>query len=155
MDLTIPIEHIETKLISEFKADESVNWRNQHWQALLSGYKSSPFFQFIEADLEQFYQKSDQKLFDLLFANTLQWCKWLGIKTPISRTSTFELKPEGVIDLRDKFKPSKYPQLFQYQPYYQVFGEKHDFHPNLSIVDLFCQEGRQSLSYLKQVEIGF
>ena len=154
MDLTIPIAHQENRLISQFQSDEATNWRNQHWQALLSAYKSSPFFQYIEADLEQFYQQNHQPLFQLLYENTLQWCKWLGIKTTIHLTTDFEVAPADKLDFRDKFKPSKYPSLFSYEEYYQVFSDKHGFQSNLSILDLFCNEGRQALSYLMQIPAG-
>jgi len=126
----------------------------KHWQALLSAYKSSPFFQYIEADLEQFYQQNHQPLFQLLYENTLQWCKWLGIKTTIHLTTDFEVAPADKLDFRDKFKPSKYPSLFSYEEYYQVFSDKHGFQSNLSILDLFCNEGRQALSYLMQIPAG-
>ena len=34
------------------------------------------------------------------------------------------------------------------RPYYQVFGRKHGFQPDLSIVDLLFNMGNESLLYL-------
>jgi hypothetical protein len=37
-----------------------------------------------------------------------------------------------------------------FKPYTQVFGEKHGFINNLSILDLLFNEGRFALDYLKE-----
>jgi hypothetical protein len=38
----------------------------------------------------------------------------------------------------------------QYEPYTQVFDEKHGFLNNLSILDLLFNEGRHAVDYLKR-----
>ncbi len=155
MDLTIPIIHGKNKLISSVQVDNAANWRNQHWQALLSGYKSSPFFTYFEAELETFYKSSGEKLFDELVSLNSVIVKLLGLKTSYTFTNDFQKEhPDDVLDLRDRFKPSKHPQLFKQPTYYQVFADKHGFKSNLSIIDLLCNEGRNSVSLLKQVELS-
>ncbi len=154
MELSIPVAKQENKLISLIQTDESTPWRVQHLHALLSAYKKSPFFEFVEADIAQFYKLDGKYLFDNLYANTLQWCKWIGIKTPVFLTEHFSKNPSpDIIDYRGMFKPSKNPCLFSYPTYHQVFAELNSFQENLSILDLFCNEGRNSLNYLKQIKL--
>ncbi len=63
------------------------------------------------------------------------------------------MPPESVTDdLREAFTPRtprpEHPDLPPPQPYYQVFGRKHGFQPDLSIVDLLFNMGNESLLYL-------
>jgi hypothetical protein len=41
----------------------------------------------------------------------------------------------------------------QFEPYPQVFEEKHGYINNLSILDLLFNEGRYALDYLKKQEL--
>jgi len=41
----------------------------------------------------------------------------------------------------------------QCEPYTQVFGEKHGFLNNLSVLDLLFNEGRYALDYLKKQQL--
>lgn len=153
LDLMIPIDHSSGKSISQIRFDDGTPWRNKHWQALLSAYKSSPFFEFIEEDLKQFYVSGDNLLFSELLMLQKLICKFLGIKVEFETTTDFVREYSGALDLRDKFKPSRFPQLFQQEPYHQVFSARHGYIPNLSVLDLLCAEGRNSLTYLKSIEI--
>ena len=40
-------------------------------------------------------------------------------------------------------------KILVFEPYTQVFGKKHGFLNNLSILDLLFNEGRHALDYLK------
>lgn len=154
MDLTIPIKKGDERLITDIKIDNSVNWRNQHWQALLSGYKSSPFFEYFEADLIQFYESKGEWLFEELYQLHSQLLKLLSIKNTSSFTTEFYKETEG-IDLRNRLKPSKDPQLFVQPEYYQVFSDKHGFSPNLGVIDLLSNEGKGASNYLKSIKMEF
>ena len=54
-------------------------------------------------------------------------------------------------DLRNLVNGKK--DLTQLEPYTQVFGNKHGFINNLSILDLLFNEGRYAMDYLKQQQL--
>jgi hypothetical protein len=56
-----------------------------------------------------------------------------------------------IIDFRTLVDGKKDPSKFE--PYTQVFKEKHGFVNNLSILDLLFNEGRYALDYLKNQKI--
>ena len=77
----------------------------------------------------------------------------LDIETPTTYTSSFvENELPNTIDLREAIHPKRdWQQLdnqFAAKPYYQVFGEKHPFIENLSIIDLLFNMGNESRLYL-------
>jgi hypothetical protein len=41
----------------------------------------------------------------------------------------------------------------KFKPYVQVFDDKHGFIPNLSILDLICNEGPNALMHLETQEL--
>ncbi len=153
MDLTIPTTKGPDKSINAIRFDNDSPWRNRHWQAILSSYKSTPFFDFIEPELQPFYESSGDNLMTELWGLTRTITKIIGIESPVVKTSYYENDYSNKLDLRASFKPSKSPQLFVQPTYYQIFSDKHGYLPNLSILDLICHEGRNSLEYLKQVEV--
>lgn len=50
-------------------------------------------------------------------------------------------------DMREQIHPKR-PAVMANAPYWQVFGEKFGFVPNLSIMDLLFNEGPESICYL-------
>ena len=49
--LTIPVEKAEGKqAMRDVRISDHGNWRHQHWQALVSSYRQSPFFEFLADD---------------------------------------------------------------------------------------------------------
>ncbi len=55
-----------------------------------------------------------------------------------------------IVDYRDAIRP-KHPlpdPSFVPRPYYQVYGQKFGFQPNLSILDLLFNEGNEAVLYL-------
>ena len=44
---------------------------------------------------------------------------------------------------------------FVAKEYVQVFGDRHGFLPNLSVLDLLFNEGTSALSYLEMLDISF
>jgi hypothetical protein len=64
-------------------------------------------------------------------------------------TSTFEEKPKYKGDLRFLVSAKKKYELSM-EPYVQVFGDRHGFIPNLSILDLLFNLGPNSVDYLNK-----
>jgi hypothetical protein len=73
----------------------------------------------------------------------------LGINLTYSKTEEYVKEtPPALLDFRQLVNGKK--DSSQYEPYTQVFDEKHGFLNNLSILDLLFNEGRHAVDYLKR-----
>ena len=155
LSLTIPVERgvqLESKgkiLMKDIRISDHANWRHVHWNALVSAYNDSPFFEYYADDLRPFYEKKWRFLFDFNMEITHKLCELLNIEPNISLTSSFELTPQGD-DFREVIRPKKpaIDAMFSPKSYYQVYEHKHGFLPNMSVLDLLFNEGNEAILYL-------
>lgn len=153
--LSIPIEktkELKCKM-KDIKIADHGNWQHFHWNAIISAYNSSPFFEYYRDDFAPFYEKKTTYLFDLNEQLQTLICKLLDIDTPTSYTSSFvEQVSADTNDLRETIHPKRdwhaTDKQFVSKPYYQVFAEKRPFIENLSIIDLLFNMGNESRLYL-------
>ena len=148
--LTVPVEKPEaTKALTrDIRISDHGNWRHLHWNALVSAYNMSPFFEYYADDFRPFYEKKYIYLIDYNEALQGIICSLLDIHPEISHTEKYEPLIEN--DFRYAIDP-RHPlpdAAFTPRPYYQVFREKHGFIPNLSIVDLLFNMGPESIFIL-------
>ena len=126
------------------------NWRHLHWQALLSAYGETPFFEFYADDLRPFFEERRWTfLLDFNLDITRTVCSLLDIRPEMSLSRHYIEDPQAV-DLRDAIRP-KHPlpdPEFEPQPYYQVRSARHGFLPNLSVLDLLFNEGPEGIFWL-------
>lgn len=174
--LTIPIERPSGEQASrmamkDIRISDHGNWRHIHWQAIVSAYNDSPFFEYYADDFLPFFQQRYAFLFDFNLELTHTICTLLDIKPNILRTPSFvptasqlasgaTLPPnfaheQGDIntplpDFREVIVPKNAPSdpLFSPRPYYQVFAQRHGFIPNLSIIDLLFNMGNEAPLFL-------
>lgn len=147
--LTIPVEHRKVESHQQEKEVEicyASNWQKQHWKSLCAAYRSSPFFEFYEADLYPFYHKKTTSLFEynLSLLNTIYSLLDQGFSYKIHAFTKSEHT------LKDTLFFAKNKQRQAQNPYTQVFENKHGFIPNLSVLDVLFNLGPGSLSYLKK-----
>ena len=153
--LTIPTNHDISLSMKDIRISDHANWRHVHWNALLSAYGESPFFEYYQDDIRPFYEKKYEFLFDFNMETTEKMIELLDIRPKISITEAYiqskELKEENEIkDFRDAIRP-KNPlpdPEFESKRYYQVYGQKHGFQPNMSILDLLFNEGNEAIFFL-------
>ena len=126
--------------------------RHQHFQALVSAYRRSPYFSYYEERFAVVYRKRHDFLVDLNEELQSLVLELLRADPPVGHTERYaEHVPEGE-DFRHCI--SRKPRLsrpdpdFAPQPYYQVFSERMPFVPNLSIVDLLFCEGPSAAGVL-------
>ena len=153
--LTIPTNHDISLSMKDIRISDHANWRHVHWNALLSAYGESPFFEYYQDDIRPFYEKKYEFLFDFNMETTEKMIELLDIRPKISITEAYiqskELKEEDEIkDFRDAIRPKKPLPDAEFVPmrYYQVYGQKHGFQPNMSILDLLFNEGNEAIFYL-------
>ncbi len=142
--------------IKEIKIDYSKPWISQHKRGLEAAYKSSPFFEYYQDDIFSVIDKKETFLIDLNSKLTELFAELIGIDFNLIYTQSYHTANDGnsILDLRDRIHPkNKQESILQElkieKPYYQVFNSKQGFIPNLSIIDLLCNEGPNSISYLK------
>ena len=155
LSLTIPTNHDISLSMKDIRISDHANWRHVHWNALLSAYGESPFFEYYQDDIRPFYEKKYEFLFDFNMETTEKMIELLDIRPKISITEAYiqskEQKEEGEIkDFRDAIRPKKPLPDAEFVPkrYYQVYGQKHGFLPNMSILDLLFNEGNEAIFYL-------
>ena len=68
------------------------------------------------------------------------------------KSNTFQIAPKEFEDLRFLADAKKKIDFGQ-NKYVQVFGDRHGFIENASIVDLLFNEGTNALSYLNQINL--
>lgn len=129
-------------------------WRRVHWQALVSAYGKSPFFEYYADDLQPFYERKFAFLIDFNEELCRAVCGMLGIGALPERTREYaDAEAMGADDFRDSIHPKRGfggDTDFRAQPYYQVFAERNGFRPNLSVADLLFNEGPEALSVLRR-----
>lgn len=149
--LSVPIVKPDTLkcLTKNIRISDHGNWRHLHWNALVSAYNMSPFFEYYEEDFAPFYEKKYEFLFDFNEELRQLICELLDLHPIISYTEDYQ--PEVANDFRESIRP-KHPgedPTFCPKPYYQVFQDKYGFQPNMSIVDLLFNMGPEGLLVLK------
>lgn len=155
--LSVPVikpESIKAR-IKDIRISDHGNWRHQHWNSIESAYNSTPFFEYYRDDIQPFYEKRHEFLFDFNERLREIICSLLDIEPQIRYTSEYHTNynPDTSLDLRETIHSKKDvisdPDFKPYS-YYQVFLSKYGFLPNLSIIDLLFNMGPESLIVLRK-----
>ncbi len=150
LSLSIPVEKPTTAKgrMKDIRIADHGNWKQLHWNAIVSAYNSTPYFQYYEDDFRPFYLKRFDFLHDFNEELRQLICRLIGIETAVSYTQEYtgNYSPD-YHDLREAIHPKK--EAIEATPrYYQVFAEKNGFIPNLSIIDLLFNMGNESILFL-------
>jgi hypothetical protein len=162
LPLTVPVMKTPgVKMpIREVRIDYSEPWQRSHWRAIEAAYRSSAFFAYYADDFRQFYERKEKFLFDLNEQILRLALDLAGLKMTIAHTAKFEAENLTSATAQDACSDERYritPKLpfsadkkFKPQHYYQVFSPRNGFAANLSVLDLLCNEGNNSLAILQQ-----
>lgn len=152
--LSVPVEKFENHkcLVKDVRISDHGNWRHIHWNALLSAYGESPFFEYYADDIRPFFERKWNFLLDFNLETTAKICELIDIQPSITLTNVYAdgEDTEDVADFREVIRP-KHPQSdadFTAKPYYQVYQQKYGFQPNMSILDLLFNEGNEAVLFL-------
>ncbi len=150
--LTIPVVHDGGKVaMRDVRVSEHGNWRHQHWNAIVSAYRKSPFFEYYADDFARFYEERDGFLMDFNLRLHAVVCELLGLERGVRFLSdgASELLEEQ-FDMRNIAEPKVLVSMSECcQPYYQVFAGRNGFIPSLSIIDLLFNTGPEGLLVLR------
>jgi hypothetical protein len=145
--LTIPKQRkgSDKTIIKEIHISYKQNWQKEHWNAIVSAYNSSPYFEYYKDELQPLFEEKEEYL--TTFNNKLQIVLLSILQEGEKIKTTTEYLHQGDFsDLRNyNWKIEKQ------EKYDQVFMEKQGFIPNLSILDLLFNLGPESADYLNNV----
>jgi hypothetical protein len=174
--LTIPTTYADQiKSINKCKTINNKKWINVHLKSLYQNYSKANYFKMYFQKIEKILLENinQDNLFQIINTLNLYFFEELEIKTKIIYSDKLNItskKSDLVFDIckhfnsdiylsgingrdyleKEKFDKHRIEVLFQnYQnPQYSQLG--NDFKPNLSILDLLFNEGKNSLSIIKQ-----
>ena len=115
LSLTIPTNHNTSLAMKDIRISDHANWRHVHWNALLSAYGESPFFEYYQDDIRPFYEKKYEFLFDFNMEITEKMIELLDIRPKISITNEYiqseELKVKSIESEELKVKSEEFNGL--------------------------------------------
>lgn len=147
LPLTIPVERRSARAPLRDKAISfAEDWAGQHWRSLRTAYRNSPYFTYYEDRLAPLFHAPEAQL-----AAHNRRCLQVVLDLLHLDLDLGDLPgeaPAPAADYRQAFDPSlrTLPPWFDPQPYGQVF---EPFVPGLSILDLLCNLGPESSTYLR------
>ncbi|NML59317.1 WbqC family protein [Chryseobacterium cheonjiense] len=153
LSLIIPIAHNGKREFKDIEISYREHWQNLHWKSIKTAYQSSPYFEFYEDKLKKIFEIKEKSLLDFNL-------KVLEIIQQIVKTekayslNTEYIKNPDEINFREKFS-AKNPSEFEMGEYYQTFSDKLGFLKDLSILDLICNKGPESLTYIKNIKQSY
>ena len=148
--LSIPIRHSginQKRFYDDISIDSSSDWKKNHFKSIKIAYQSSPYFEFYEEDLKNFYQIETSNLYNFNLKSVELVLKWLEMGTN-NRTIDFNIeiykqsKNIREIDNREIKKKSNIK-------YIQTFEDKNGFIDSLSILDMIFNCGPKTKDYIK------
>ena len=148
--LSIPIRHSginQKRFYDDVSIDSSYDWKKNHFKSIKIAYQSSPYFEFYEEDLKNFYQVETNNLYNFNLKSVELVLKWLEMGTN-NRTIDFNIeiykqsKNIREIDNREIKKKSNIK-------YIQTFEDKNGFIDGLSILDMIFNCGPKTKDYIK------
>ena len=172
--LSIPVHAHSYPNINEITIDNNKNWSKRHKKSILYNYAGAPYFEEFKDFIELLFEKKFEYLIDLNTEIIKFIMNELEIKPRIVFSSELKISKKGsdrVLDIcktvgadsyitgtvwaqshlrTEEFKKSNIPvefQKFQHPIYTQIHGK---FIPEMSIIDLLFNEGRDGAKEILQ-----
>ena len=147
--LTVPTLHVSGQkvLSKDIKIDYFQDWQRRHIGAIQAGYGKSPFFEHFEPYITNIFAKKNKFLVDLNIDFIQLFMKILNVE--LCYTFTDQFCPPNDLSYWNQINAKQDWQLrtnFKSIPYRQCFGDS--FVPNLSILDLLMNHGKESRNIL-------
>lgn len=154
LSLNIPVIHSQKnrQKYRDVKIFNELKWQDQHWKSLLSAYKTSPFFEYYEDELQPIFNTKADYILDFNLKCFDVICECLQLEIETSTSEVYQKTIANTTDFRFLVNAKK-EQVQSFDAYTQVFDDKHGFMQNLSILDLLFNEGPNALNYLESQTI--
>jgi hypothetical protein len=138
--------------IKDIRIDYSKRWQQIHLGAIISSYRSSPYFEFYFEKIRDVILGGDNFLLDLNMNSLEVVLSITGISSEVEYTREFLKGENRINDFRCTFSPKKKDEekKFSFSKYQQVFSDRYDFVPGLSIIDLIFNSGPDTINVLSE-----
>jgi len=150
LSLIIPINHNGSREFKNTEMSYREDWQKLHWKSIKTAYQSSPYFEYYEDKLIKLFENKEKFLLDFNIKSIKIILDILKTEKAYSLNKEYIKNPEEV-NLREKFS-AKIPSEYEMDEYYQTFSDKMGFLNDLSIVDLICNKGPESMTYIKHIK---
>ncbi len=150
LSLIIPIHHNGKREMKDIEISYREDWRGLHWKSIKTAYQSSPYFEYYEDKFRKIFDLKEKFLLDFNLKGLEVIQQILKTEKAQSLNKEYIKNPEEV-DFREKFS-AKQPSEFEMESYYQTFSDKFGFLEDLSVLDLICNKGPESLVYIKNIK---
>jgi len=148
--LIIPIKHNGKRELKDIEISYAEDWQKIHWKSIKTAYQSSPYFEFYEDKLKNIFEEKINSLVEFNLRALKIILDILKTEKEFSLTEEYIKNPEGE-NYREKFSAKSEPEC-EMPEYYQSFSDKCGFIKDLSILDLICNIGPESLTYIKNIK---
>lgn len=148
--LTVPLVGSTNNMVTPLRdvlISEHGNWRRLHWGALYSAYGRSPYFDYVADDLSRLINGNQRFLHDFNAQMHALVTDFMDLPVNVRYVSGVgEHDNDQVIDLRGRIG-MKHPDNLPVSnvPYHQMWTADQGFIPDLSILDLMMNEGREGI----------
>lgn len=173
--LTVPVlskNNPKDISINDLKIDNASSWSNTHFKSIKLNYSNAKYFSNYENFFKEVYQKKWNDLISLLKFTNDQLINFLGIKNEIITSSSLNpisSKSDLILELCQKVDAHEYISgpfgrdyldlksfensgiRVHFHDYsHPVYAQKFKgFEPNMSIIDLLFNHGKDSFKILK------
>jgi len=172
--LTVPVlsKGKYTQSIIDTIIDNLKPWQHKHWRSITLAYQKAPYFHLYKDFFQKIYETKWERLADLNEVIIRYIISALDIKVEITKTSTIKAEGQGtglIVAMckklgadtyvhgkhgKDYIDPTKFAdnnikciyQEFNHPVYRQAY---EPFIPEMSIIDLLFNHGKESLTILK------
>jgi len=154
LDLVVPVvKPVKPKIpITEVEISYDTLWQKQHFKAIESAYRRSPFYEYYMDDLMVFFNSPYRYLYEFNMQIMRRVCDLMKIPFLVQESREYVKPDKGIIDLRNSIHPKVNRQhadsAFVPPRYTQTFADKWGFKPNLSILDLLFHTGPEAKKIL-------
>ena len=154
--LTVPLVGSTNNMTTPLRdvlISEHGDWRRLHWGALYSAYGRSPYFDYVADDLSRVINGTQRYLHDFNAQLHEVVVDFMDLPLVTRYVDGIEAQGQaGTDDLRGRIamkKPDALP--IANVPYYQMWTAASGFLPDLSILDLMMNMGREGIFTLMEM----
>lgn len=151
LHLSIPVIRPNGKdtLVKDIQISTIENWQKDHWKAIESAYQHAPFFFYYGEKIKELIFQKELSLIAFNQNIINQFLYFIDLKVDV-------LISDNCPPIISKSDPRVWLNAkeitYQAIPYIQVFSDKFDFVPNLSIVDLVMNWGPLARDYVSRIK---
>ena len=154
--LSIPLKRgkHQQKNIQAVEISYNEDWHRLHWKSIKTAYENAPYWEDYSDDIASLLLRDNKTLweYNLHLLNGLMAI--LDITCDITYTEEFLKKHPNRLDLRQRLLPKNKNWVLDNistVEYGQVFEDRQEFIPNVSILDLLFCKGPEAILVLERM----